>query len=150
MQFESPGLVSIYSRVKKTSGIVESPRHSLLNLNADKNYSSAISASWNFDIGDKNKIIGIREVFVKVGSGGTIEEVMNDLENASCQCKIIRWHNEKGEVKTFYLKNQLLDSTSFSLPAIKPLIDERSILPLEPGSQLVISKASGQDTVQVK
>jgi hypothetical protein len=140
MQFESPGIVSIYSRIKNNSNNTESPRHSLLNLNQDKKYLAAISASWNFDVGDKNKIIGIREIYIKLGKGGMIDEVINEIENASCQCKVIRWRQANNQTRTFYLKNQLLDS--LDLTDIKPLIDENSILLGIPQDGLVISKDS--------
>ncbi len=140
MQFESPGIVSVYSRIKNNSNNTESPRHSLLNLFSGKKYLSAISASWNFDIGDKNKIIGIREVYIKLGKGGKIEEVINDVENASCQCKVIRWHQSNNQVKTFYLKNQLLDS--LHIDELKSLIDEKSILPGTPQDKLVLDSSN--------
>ena len=139
MQFESPGIVSVYSRIKNNTHITESPRHSLLNLTTNK-YLSAISASWNFDIGDKNKIIGIREIYIKLGKGGTLEEVINEIENASCNCKVIRWHLENNQVKSFYLKNELLDS--LKLNDIRPLINEKSILLSIPQEGLIISKDS--------
>jgi hypothetical protein len=140
MQFESPGIVSVFSRIKTSSDKTESPRHSLLNLNSGKQYLPVISSSWNFDVGDKNKIIGIREVYIKLGKGGTIEEVINEIENASCQCKVIRWHQVNGGIKTFYLKNQLLDSLDIN--EIRPLINEKSILLSVPHEGLVISKDS--------
>lgn len=140
MQFESPGIVSVYSRIKNNSGRTESPRHSLLNLNTNKAYLSAVSTSWNFDVGEKNKIIGIREIYIKLGVKGRIEEVINDIENASCQCKVIRWHQENDQVRSFYLKNELLDS--LSMRDLKPLIDEKSILLSMPQDGLVISKDS--------
>jgi len=140
MQFESPGIVSVFSRIKTSSGATESPRHSLLNLYGGNQYLPAISSSWNFDIGDKNKIIGIREVYIKLGKGGTIEEVINDIENASCQCKVIRWHQVNGPVRTFYLKNQLLDS--LDIKEIGPLINEKSILLSTPQEGLVIAQDS--------
>lgn len=140
MQFESPGIVSVYSRIKNNSVHTESPRHSLLNLNSGKKYVAAISASWNFDIGEKNKIIGIREIYIKLGKGGTIEEVINEIENASCKCKIIRWYQENNQVKSYYLKNELLDS--LQLKDIKPLINENSILLGIPQEGLVISTDS--------
>ncbi len=142
MQFESPGIVSIYSRIKNNSSNTESPRHSLLNLNTGKKYLAAISASWNFDIGDKNKMIGIREIYIKLGKGGSIEEVINEIENASCKCKVIRWHQANNQVKSFYLKNELLDS--LDLIEIKPLINENSILLGIPQDGLVISKDSAR------
>lgn len=142
MQFESPGIVSVFSHIKNNSNKIESPRHSLLNLQSNNKFLVAVSASWNFDIGEKNKIIGIREIYTKLGKGGTIEEVINEVENASCQCKIIRWTQLNKEVKTFYLKNVLLDSLH-SL-AIQPLIDERSILLSLPEEGLIISKDSAK------
>jgi hypothetical protein len=142
MQFESPGIVSVYSRIKNNSNTTESPRHSLLNLNTGKKYLAAISASWNFDIGDKNKIIGIREIYIKLGKGGTIEEVINEIENASCKCKVIRWHQANNQVRSFYLKNEFLDS--LDLNEIKPLINENSILPGMPQDGLVLAKDSAR------
>jgi len=137
MQFESPGIISVYSRIKNNTNKTESPRHSLLNLNTNHTNLTAISASWNFDIGTNNKIIGIREVFIKLGKNGAIEEIINEIENASCQCKIIRWHQNKHSVKTFYLKNELLDS--LHLPAIQSLINEQSILLAAPQDGLLIT-----------
>ena len=125
-QFEAPHIVSIYSRVKSKNDSDVSPRHSLLTLNTGKKYIPVISSSWNFDVGEKNKIIGIREVLIKQGKGGSIEEVMNEIENSSCQCKVILWHQDNNEVKTYHLKNELLDS--LNIPEIKSLIDEHSIL----------------------
>jgi len=140
MQFESPGIVSVYSRIKNSSNKTESPRHSLLNLYTSNKYLAAISASWNFDIGEKNKIIGIREVFIKLGRGGNIVEVMNEIENASCNCKVIHWQQPNNQVKTFYLKNELLDS--LHLTELKPLIDENSILQNIPQDKLIITNDS--------
>jgi hypothetical protein len=140
MQFESPGIVSVYSRIRSSSGNTESPRHSLLNLNSGRQYLPAISSSWNFDVGDRNTIIGIREIYIKLGKGGRIEEVINEIENASCQCKVIRWHQSNGQTKTFYLKNQLLDS--LGIAEIRPLIDEKSILLSIPNDGLIIEKDS--------
>jgi hypothetical protein len=142
VQFESPGIVSVYTRINKPTGKTESPRHSLLNLYSGSSFLSAISASWSFDVGDKNKIIGIREVYIKQGKGGKLEEVINDVENASCQCKIIRWHRNDNTVKTYYLKNQLLDSIPFD--AVKPLINEASILLSIPQEGVVLTSDSIQ------
>jgi hypothetical protein len=140
MQFQSPGIVSVYSRIQTNSAKTESPRHSLLNLNSNRQYLSAISASWSFDIGERNKIIGIREIYIKQGRGGTIEEVMNEVENASCKCKIIQWHQSNREIKSYFLKNELLDS--LTMKEIQPLINENSILIGTPQPGLVIGKDS--------
>ena len=69
-----------------------------------------------------------------------IEEVINEIENASCQCKIIRWQQANNQVQTFYLKNQILDS--LPLNDIKPLINENSIILGIPQEGLIISKDS--------
>ena len=42
LQFESPGIVSVYSRIKNNSINTESPRHSLLNIFPNKKYLTAI------------------------------------------------------------------------------------------------------------
>jgi hypothetical protein len=135
-QFESPWLISVYTYVKNKMNQIESPRHSLLPLNKDKKYKSAISASWNFDSGSNNDIIGIREVYIKLGHGGYIEEIINTVENASCKCKIIKWHKEDGTFQKFQLKNQLLDDMSEK--ELGKLIDENSILLRVPSDGLIL------------
>lgn len=137
MQFEAPWLVSIHSYVKNKEDSIESPRHSLMRLDKEKLYVPVISASWSFDVGDKNNIIGIREVYIKLGKGGSMEEVINTIENASCRCKIVKWQQDN-KVKTFYLKNELLDTLSHQ--NLKTLIDEKSILLRVPHEGLIISK----------
>lgn len=139
VQFESPGLLSIHSRIKNAQGVVESPRHSLMSFDSTGAYFSAISASWNFDVGSNNQIIGIREAYQKLGAGGQLEEVINSVENAGCQCKIIRWRTPGGTVKTFYLKNIALETLQDT--ALSLLIDERSILPKNPSQKLLVDKA---------
>lgn len=135
MQFESPGIVSIYSRIDNKTGKVESPRHSLMNLYADKDLIPAVSASWNFDAGDKNRMVGIREVYKKLGTGGQLQETINQIENASCQCKIVKWIKPDKTTQSFYLKNMDLDS--IQPPQIRSLIDEKSILLSEPDSMII-------------
>ncbi len=140
VQFESPHILSIHSKIKNSKNIVEYPRHSLLSLDSKNNFFDAISASWNFDAGNNKRIIGIREVYTKLGKGGQIEEVLNSPENASCQCKIIHWIQPNKPKETFYLKNILLDSLKDS--SLKQLIDERSILLKDPEEGLIIIKDS--------
>jgi hypothetical protein len=138
MQFEAPWLVSIRSSVKNNKDSIESPRHSLMRLNSPGPFLPVISASWNFDIGPRNQIIGIREVYEKQGRGGKVEEVINTLENASCRCKIINWYKGATRVKSFYLRNELLDSVPNE--TLKKLLDENSILLREPQQGLLIEK----------
>ena len=138
IQFEAPGLISIHSRIKNNQDIVESPRHSLMNLEPGKPFLNAISASWSFDVGSKNRIIGIREVYQKVGKGGHIQEVINSVENAGCQCKIIRWQKDAKSTNTSYLKTMSLDSLESS--EMRHMIDETSILLKDPAEEFIIKK----------
>jgi hypothetical protein len=125
-QFENPYTISIHSRLLTLDQKVLSPRHSILELDTSKEYLNVISASWNFDVGDKNKVIGIREVYKKIGMGGELQEILNSVENAECKCKIIRWKQEDGGMQEFRLKNILIDS--LSPPQLRQLINEKSIL----------------------
>jgi hypothetical protein len=138
MQFEAPWLVSIRSSVKNNKDSIESPRHSLMRLNSPGPFLPVISASWNFDIGPRNQIIGIREVYEKQGRGGKVEEVINTLENASCRCKIINWYKGSTKVKSFYLRNGLLDSVPNEM--LKKLLDENSILLREPKEGIILQR----------
>jgi len=140
MQFESPWLVSIHSYVRNKEGKIESPRHSLMKLNDTNEYKNVISASWSFDVGEKNNIIGIREVYIKQGKGGIVEEVLNTVENASCKCKIVKWHKNDNEIQVFQLKNQLLDEMTDH--RLKSLLDEKSILLRTPDENLIIRDTS--------
>jgi hypothetical protein len=130
IQFESPKILSIHSRILNTDQKNEYPRHSLMSLNKEQTFLSSISASWNFDAGENNRIIGIREVYQKLGKGGRLEEVMNTPANASCQCKIIKWHQPNLPLQSFNLKNMVLDS--LKNPTLIKLIDEKSILLKDP------------------
>lgn len=136
MQFEAPWIVSVHSSIKNNSGLIESPRHSLMRLDKGSPLVPVISASWNFDAGARNSIIGIREVYIKQGREGSIEEVFNTPENAACRCKMVRWHQTNGGTKTFYLRNERLDTLQDS--SLKGLLDEKSILLREPGENLVV------------
>lgn len=138
VQFESPQILSIHSRIMNTDHKIEYPRHSLMSLEKNHTYLDAISASWNFDAGANNRIIGIREVYQKLGKGGKIEEIINTPANASCQCKIIKWQQPNLPVQTFYLKNIVLDS--LKNPILMNLIDERSILLKDPEAGVVKDK----------
>lgn len=137
MQFESPWLVSIHSYIRNKEGKIESPRHSLMKLNDTSQYKNVISASWSFDVGENNSIIGIREVYIKQGKGGTVEEVLNTVENASCKCKIVKWHKNNNDINVYQLKNQFLDVMADE--KLKKLLDEKSILLRTPEDKLIIS-----------
>lgn len=139
-QFESKGLVSIHTHIKNLEQKIESPRHSLLSLHADSSlpYLNVMSTSWNFDVGKFNQIIGIREVFQKLGTQGQLEEVYNSLENAQCKCKIIRWHQPNHPTQSWYLKNSPIDSLHNSY--LSSMLDEKSILLKDPSAGIVLEK----------
>jgi hypothetical protein len=136
VQFESPNILSIHSRIMNGSNKTEYPRHSLMNLTKNNKYQTSISASWNFDAGNNKRIIGIREVYEKIGKDGRLEEIINTPANASCQCKIIKWYQKDNTVQTIYLKNTILDSTKNA--QLYQLIDEKSILLKDPETGVVI------------
>jgi hypothetical protein len=138
IQFESPKILSIHSRIMNTDHNNEYPRHSLMSLDMDQRFLSSISASWNFDAGENNRIIGIREVYQKLGKGGRLEEVMNTPANASCQCKIIKWHQPNLPIQSFFLKNMVLDS--LKNPTLMELINEKSILLKDPEPGVIKDK----------
>jgi hypothetical protein len=140
MQFEAPWLVSIFSHVQNEGDSIQSPRHSLLQLNAKGPYHDVISASWSFDSGINNKIIGIREVYVKQGKGRHAQEILGTTANGTCNCKIVRWVREDGTTQDFLLRNQLLDT--LNVPAIKPLLDEKSILLCNPEPGLILTDST--------
>ena len=139
MQFESPALVSIYSRVKNKSGTVESPIHALLRLDKGKGYLISIATTWSFDMGDGNDMIGIRNVFIKQGKGGSLEEITNTPENANCHCKVMKWVQANKQTKTFQLKYRLLDTLANE--SLKALINEKSILLREPREGVILTPA---------
>ncbi|MFD2936178.1 hypothetical protein [Spirosoma flavum] len=142
MQFEAPALVSIYSRVKNKSGTVESPIHALLRLDKEERYLTSIATTWSFDMGSGNDMIGIRNVFIKQGKGGSLEEIINTPENANCHCKIMKWVQSNKQTKTFQLKYRLLDTLA-SEP-LKTLIDEKSILLREPREGVLLTPTSSK------
>jgi hypothetical protein len=118
------------------SNKTEYPRHSLMSLTKNNKFQTSISASWNFDAGNNKRIIGIREVYEKIGKDGRIEEIINTPANASCQCKIIKWYQKNNDVQTFYLKNTILDSAKNV--QLSQLIDDNSILLKDPETGVVI------------
>jgi hypothetical protein len=136
VQYESPNILSIHSRIMNGGNKTEYPRHSLMSINKSNKYQTTISASWNFDAGNNKRIIGIREVYEKIGTGGRIEEIINTPANASCQCKIIKWYETNKPVQTLYLKNSILDSTKN--PQLYQLIDEKSILLKDPEAGVIL------------
>ncbi len=136
MQFENPNVVSIHSYVKNNSDTIESPRLSLMRFDRGHTKLIVISASWNFDVGNKNDIIGIREVYIKQGKEGSIEEVINTIENSSCRCKIVRWRHD-GQSTNFQLRNESIDSLTDNY--LKGLLDEHSILLRQPENGIILT-----------
>ena len=84
-------------------------------------------------------MIGIRNVFIKQGRGGSLEEITNTPENANCHCKIMKWVQPTHQIKTFQLKYRLLDTLANE--SIKALINENSILLREPRQGVILTPA---------
>lgn len=139
MQFENSDVISIHSYLKNSNNIIESPRLSLMRLGKHKSKIMVISASWNFDAGENNDIIGIREVYIKQGKGGEVKEVINTIDNNTCHCKILLWTKDN-VTKSFYLRNELLDSINDN--SLKNLVDENSILLRSPDSVTVLKESN--------
>jgi hypothetical protein len=108
-----------------------------MRINKDSLFKSVLSVSWNFDVEKYNDIIGIREVYTKLGKGGKLEEVINTTENASCKCKILVWEDKNNNVqKKFYLRHTKLEEIEDK--EVAHLIDENSILSRTPLNDMVI------------
>lgn len=135
MQFENSEVLSIHSYLKNNDNKIEFPRLSLMRLGLNNSKVMVISASWNFDVGKNKDIIGIREVYTKVGKGGEIREVINTVDNNACQCKILHW-SKREETKTFLIRNELLDSIEDV--SLRNLVDENSILLRHPDTVTVL------------
>ena len=97
-------------------------------------------------MGDGNDMIGIRNVFIKQGMGGSLEEITNTPENANCHCKVMKWIQPNNRTKTFQLKYRLLDTLANE--SLKALIDEKSILLREPREGVLLTPALNKQPVQ--
>lgn len=139
MQFENPNVISIHSYLKNNTDTVESPRLSLMRFDQEQKRMMVISASWNFDVGNKNDILGIREVYMKQGESVNVDEVINTVENSSCRCKIVRWRHEQ-QSTNFYLRNENLDSLQDT--TLRSLLDEHSILLRQPAKGVLLYSSS--------
>lgn len=131
IQFEAPGLISIHSYYNNDTAVAVSPKHSLMRLEPGKQYMNAISASWSFDPKPADDIIiGIREVFTKLGRGGSIQIIRDARENALFPgMGIVHWVHENKKVDTLFQKIQSLDSLPLE---IQKLVDKNSILLKDP------------------
>ena len=89
IQVEAPNTLSIHSRILNGTDKTEYPRHSLMSIDPRNEYQTSISASWNFDAGNNKRMIGIREVYKKLGKGGRIEEVINIFEEGKRENRFI-------------------------------------------------------------
>lgn len=137
MKYESPQVVSMYAHIENESGAIISPKYSLMKLDSGKPILNVISASWSFDSGDMNRLMGIREVFIKQGKG-KVDAVFNSVDNATCRCKIINWEQDNKLVKTFYLKNEFVDTIRNG--TLTKLLDEKSFIPAIPLPDSFIKK----------
>lgn len=139
MYYNSPGVISIHSYVKQTQdGQLTSPSHSLAKISATTDTLYAISATWTFESEGNSDIIGVRNIYVKEGEKGSLNEIENTPQNAACRCKIIRWSNSNGEYKDFELEYQKLEKSKHKF--LTPLLDEESILLKQPKEGVLLEE----------
>ncbi len=133
MQLEAPGIVSIHSRVLNDSGNMASPKHSLMVLEKSTSQLNVISASWNFDAED-NRIIGIREVYIKKGQG-TLAEIKNSLLGTKYD-RVLQWSKPNQQRDTIVLTNHRIEVIDEK--GVRELVDENSIVLKDPDSTLIL------------
>lgn len=136
MTFNSPGIVSIHSYVRRLpTGEILSPSHSLARLDSSSKRMVSISATWSFESDNRDDIIATRNIYQKIADGGTLEEIENTQQNAACQCKIIEWQSAQRR-KRYELRYQSLDDSTDS--ELKNYLNEESILLLEPKEHVIL------------
>jgi hypothetical protein len=139
IQYMSPGVISINSYVKKNSnGDLESPSHSLAHINKGEKIFYALSVTWNFESENNSDVIGVRNVYVKEGDSGQIQEIKNTPQNAFCNCKVVRWYKNETDFKDFELRYQTLENMSERF--LQPLLDENSILLKVPKNGVLLTE----------
>ncbi len=137
MQFESPGILSISSH--KENKPVDSaiwPKRSLMVLDLHKNYHLAISASHNFDTIPHELIIGMREVYQKLGTGGHMYELVND---GSVMKRVVWVRPHKQPIKykiTLTTIEALSATTNLDLT---DLLNEKSIILATPREDVIMT-----------
>ncbi|WP_183580375.1 hypothetical protein HDF18_13065 [Mucilaginibacter sp. X5P1] len=136
MQFEAPNLVFIKSHIMNDNDEMEGSTSGLMLLDSGKKLISSIATTWSFDRGGKDDIIGARNVYIKQGKGGVLENLSNTPENASCNCKIYKWIKKDNSYQLYYLKYSLLDT--ISIAPLKDLLNEKSIILRNPQNEQLI------------
>jgi hypothetical protein len=133
IQYESPGLISIHSHKINDPDSTLWPRHSLMFVNNGKPYHIAVSASWNFDTPPNDFMIGIREVYVKLGTGGKVTEVFNQGNPV----KTVEWITDPHKRVVFNVK--LMRIEDMNVP-FTDLLNEKSILLAVPQENVLATK----------
>lgn len=136
VEFTSAGTLSIHSYVEKTeNGALVNPSHSLTVLRPKDTIMYAISTTWSFESDDNNDIIGARNIYTKLGRGGTLSPVFNTPENAACHCKIIEWTRQDGTAERFYLTYESIQTNGMTED-----LDESSLILRKPKAGVLLSK----------
>ena len=133
IQYESPGLISIHSHKVNLSDSTLWPRHSLMFVNDGKPFHIAISAAWTFDTPPNEFIIGIREVYIKLGSGGKVTEIVNDGKSF----KRVQWITDKNKRTVYSISFVRIEQMNVSF---NDLLNEKSILQAIPQENLLQTK----------
>lgn len=137
IQYNSPRVISIHSYVDKKGTDLKYPSHSLAKINKDEPVIYAISTTWTFEPDGNSDVIGVRNIYVKEGDSGSLQEIENTPRNASCRCKVVRWIRDDSTYKDFELKYQKLEQSP--LQFLQPLLDENSILLKKPKEGVLLS-----------
>ncbi len=133
IQYESPGLISIHSHKVNDPDSTLWPRHSLMFVNNGKPFHVAVSASWNFDTPPNDFMIGIREVYVKLGTGGKVTEIFNQGNPV----KTVEWITGKNKREVYNVKLMKIDDMNVPF---SELINEKSILLAVPQENVLETK----------
>ncbi len=135
LEFTSPGILSIHSFVeRKADGSLVNPSHSLARLSPEDSVMYAISSTWSFESDDNNDVIGARNLYRKLGTGGTLRLISNTPENAACHCKIIEWDKDDGTIERFNLTYEAIKEGS-----VEEHLNESSLILRKPKDGVLLS-----------
>jgi hypothetical protein len=126
LQFESSSVVSLRAfTINPLKGdTMESPKQSLWTIENGKPHPVVLSTTWNFDPGHKNIPIASREVYEKLGTGGSPVPEDRTKETNGCRCTYVHWKKDGKEV-TDTVRIQSLTSLPMRY---RSLLNEQSIL----------------------
>lgn len=144
VEFTSPGTLSIHSYVAKgKGGTLINPSHSLTVIRPKDSVMYTVSSTWSFESDDKNDIIGARNIYTKLGKGGTLLPIFNTPENAACHCKIVEWTRNDGSSERFNLTYEKIQPGSMTED-----LDESSLILRKPKSGVLLSKPADKEDLE--